>query len=55
MLPPKLLLEFNFQVYFVFKSDDSVVFSFCLVQMRVLYFFLLCPDCDLGNTFLGAN
>lgn len=31
MLPPKLLVEFNFQVYFVFKFDDSVVFPFvCL-------------------------
>lgn len=32
VLPPKLLVEFNFQVYFVFKSDDSVVFPFVLFR-----------------------
>lgn len=32
MLPPKVLVEFNFPVSFVFKSDDGGVFPSVLFR-----------------------
>lgn len=58
MLPPELRVEFTFQVYFVFKSDDSLVFHLSYLDEDLGCFSLLgwysCPDRDLDGMFLDA-